>query len=89
MSNLISQHIELEQYIKASLYNDIGVNANYNMKRESINANESDLNNDSLFTLIDDMISVQNRAFEKFNNATGLNVTVQKSSIWERIEDET
>lgn len=87
LSNLLSQHIETEQYIKASLYNDVGVNANYNMKRESINGNEADLNNDSLFTLIDDMIAIQTKAFDIFNEATDNKVEVKKSSIWDRIEE--
>ena len=52
--------IEYEQYLKASLFNELGLNANYNMKRESLNSAESQLNNDALTPLIDDMLNCRN-----------------------------
>lgn len=82
-TNGITSLIELEQYLKASWYNEIGLNANYNMKRESINSGESQLNNDMLLPLIDDMLETQNRAFEKANKMFGTNITVELSSAWE------
>lgn len=86
--NAITQHIELQQYLKASLYNEIGLNANYNMKRESINSGEATLNDDALLPLIDDMLNTQQIACERINKLYGLNVSVDYSSVWKQNEEE-
>lgn len=78
----IQNLIELEQYLKAGWYNDIGLNANYNMKRESLNSNESQLNDDMLLPLIDDMLRNRREALEKVNQKYGLNITVDFASSW-------
>lgn len=44
----ITQLIELIQYYKASMYNELGLNANYNMKRERLNLGEVSMNVDVL-----------------------------------------
>lgn len=87
-SNAITQLIELEQYLKASWFNEIGLNANYNMKRESINSGESQLNNDMLLPLIDDMLETQNKGFEKANAMFGTNIHVELASAWEDNQEE-
>lgn len=80
--NSISQLIELEQYLKASWFNDIGLNSNYNMKREAINSNESQLNDDMLIPLVDDMLICRQEMVEALNNKYGLNITVELSDVW-------
>lgn len=82
-SNLISQLIELEQYLKASWYNDIGLNSNYNMKRESLNSAESQLNFDSLLPLVDNMLKCRQEFCDKVNEMYGTNITVKLNSAWE------
>ena len=81
-NNGITNLIELQQYYKASFYNEIGLNANYNMKRESIQQNESDMNHDSLKPLIDDMLECRQDFCEWMNNNFGLNMSVEFNSIW-------
>ena len=81
--NTITSLIELHQYYKASWYNDIGLNANYNMKRESISRGESQLNNDALLPLVDDMLSCRKRGADKVNDLFGTNITVELASSWE------
>lgn len=80
---VIEDLIELEQYQKASWYNEIGLNANYNMKRESINAGESQLNNDALLPLVDDMLKVRQDAIEKVNAKYGTDIKITLASSWE------
>ena len=75
--------IEFEQYCKASWFNDLGLNANYNMKREAINGNEADLNNDSLTPLIDDMLECRKAAFDEIRELFGDNITVELDGAWE------
>ena len=81
--NQITQLIELHQYLKAGWFNDIGLQANYNMKREAINSNEAQLNNDALFPLIDDMEQCRKEAIEQFNEMFGLNIKVKRAGVWE------
>lgn len=86
--NGITQLIELQQYSKASLYNEIGLNANYNMKRESINSGEATLNDDALLPLIDDMLNCRKLACEKINKMFGTSISVDYASVWKQNKDE-
>lgn len=81
----ITQLIELEQYFKATLFNEIGINANYNMKRESLRANETDMNESTLLPLVDDMLNTQREAFEKLRDTYGIDIRVSLASSWEDI----
>ena len=88
-AGLINQFIELEQYIKASCLNEIGLNANYNMKRESLNSAESALNDDFLIPLIDNMLACRKDFVDKVNNMYGTDITVELNSAWltNKLED--
>lgn len=87
-STTLTDLIEFEQYIKASLYNELGLQSNYNMKREAINSNESQLNEDMLHPLIDTMLRERQDALEKVNAMFGTNITVRFNSAWEINERE-
>lgn len=82
-TNVLTNIIELIQYIKASWYNELGLNANYNMKRESINAGESQLNNDALLPFVDDMLRQRQEGAEKVNAMFGTSISVSLASSWE------
>lgn len=81
-STRMTDLIEYQQYLKAAWYNDLGINANYNMKRESISPDEAQLNNDGLLPLIDDMLESRQQALEKINEMYGLNISVKLDSSW-------
>ena len=78
----IQNIIELEQYLRATWYNDLGLNSNYNMKRESINSGESQLNNDALLPLVDNMLKCRRDGFDKVNKKYGTNIKVELNSSW-------
>lgn len=80
--------IEYTQYIKSCLYNELGLQSNYNMKREAINSNESQLNEDQLHPLIDDMLRERQIGLEKVNAMFGTSITVRFNSAWEINERE-
>lgn len=80
--SVIHDMIELTQYLKASAYNEIGLDANYNMKRERLTANEVDLNQSILVPLAQDMLAQRQIACEKINKMYGLNVSVNLASVW-------
>lgn len=80
--NAIKALIEYHQYIKASCYNAIGLDANYNMKREAINSEEAGLNADALLPFVDDMLKCRAEAMEAINKKYGLNISVRLSGAW-------
>lgn len=81
-ANYLTQIIEMNQYIKASFYNEIGLNANYNLKREYISTSENTLADDILLPLCDDMLAERKEGIEKVNNMFGTNISVEFSSVW-------
>lgn len=87
-TNNITSIIEALQYSRATLYNEIGLSANFNMKREALNSAESAINNDILLPLIDNMLECRQLALEKVNEMFGTNITVKLASSWEDNEQE-
>ena len=88
-AGIVIQFIELQQYIKASCLNEIGLNANYNMKRESLNSAESALNDDYLIPLIDNMLYCRQSFIEGVNKMFGTHFSVELHSAWRtnKLED--
>lgn len=87
-SGVIGDLIEYEQYLKASLYNELGLNANYNMKREALNSAESSINDDILFPLVDQMLKMRQEGADKVNEMFGTDISVKLSSSWEDNKEE-
>ena len=87
-ARMITELIEAEQYDKASLYNELGLQSNYNMKRESLNSNEGQLNRDAIFPLADSMLKFRQLACERINKLFGLNISVDFASAWKLNRDE-
>ena len=83
-SGLIHDMIELTQYLRASAYNEIGLDANYNMKRERLTENEVDLNQSILIPLAQDMLIERKNACKKINEMYNLNIEVDLASVWEQ-----
>ena len=76
------QFIELHQYLKGSMYNELGINSNFNMKREALSGEEVALNDDALTPLIDDMLKQRRIMCSQLNEMFGLNVSVDYGSAW-------
>lgn len=89
-SQTFTDLIEVSQYIKASLMNDLGINANYNMKRESLSMTESQMNDDGLLPYIDGVIESIQTGLDEYNRLFGYNIRVRKGSAWEwrEVEEE-
>lgn len=83
----INSLLELRQYLYATWFIDLGINANFNMKRESLNANEVEVNEYALLPLIDDMLNVRKQAVEKINKLYDLNISVKLNSSWNKIQN--
>jgi hypothetical protein len=87
-NNQINNLMELNQYIKASAFNSIGLNANWNSKRERLNTSEISLNEDSLTPLIENMLYSRQQAIKAINEKYGLNIEVDLSNVWKQKEQE-
>ena len=83
VASTLTDLIEYHQYLKAGLFNELGLNGNYNMKREAINSNESQLNDDMLHPLIDDMLKMRKEFCDQVNEMFGTNISVEFDSAWE------
>lgn len=93
-NNHMTDLIEYEQYLKASWLNEMGLDSNYNMKREKISGDEVNQNADALIPLMQDMLNNRKECVDKVNKLFGTNITVELSSVWENnmeevTEDET
>lgn len=82
--NHITDLIEYQQYLKASWYNELGINANYNMKRERLQSDEVGLNEDILLTYIENMLTSRKKACEEINALYDTDISVELDGIWKR-----
>lgn len=83
-NNHMTDLIEYEQYLKASWFNELGLDANYNMKRERISGEEVNQNSDALIPLMQAMLNNRKECAEKVNTLFGTNITVDLDSVWLR-----
>lgn len=74
---------EYHQYLKASLYNEIGLSANFNMKRERLTESEVEANTDNLYPLVDDMLDCRRSAIEQINQMFDTDIQVEFNSSWD------
>lgn len=86
-ANSISQIIEGIQYLKAQMMLAVGLNDNFNMKREALNSAETNLNDDGLTPTIDDMLYNIRLGLEQVNNLYGTNITIEITSAWKNNQE--
>lgn len=85
----IKDLMELKQYQLAHFFIELCINANYNMKRENIGKSEATLmNEDVILPLIDQMLEMRKKFCEEANKLFGLNMSVELSSAWKKIQEE-
>lgn len=83
--------MQLHQYYKASLFNEIGLNAMQNQfKKEAISDSEENMNSDVLTPLIDIMLDCRKDFCDRVNALFGLDISVELNSAWKdnEIEEE-
>lgn len=80
----ITAMIENQQYLKASLFNELGLSDNYNMKRERLTEGETEAGDDSNFTLIYNMFKNRYKACELINEKFGTDLSVDFGSVWDQ-----
>ena len=79
---VVTQILECLQYEKAALFNDCGLQMNYNMKRESITSSEAQLGEGALLPKPDDMMDMRKMAVKDIKDVFDETWTVEFSSAW-------
>lgn len=69
------QLIENRQYIWSCFLQELGINSNFNLKRERLTSSEVDLNSECLDTLIDDIEMTVLQGVDKTNTMYNTNIT--------------
>lgn len=85
-SVVLKDLVELYQFTWASWWNEIGVQSNFNMKREALNDSEVSMNIGTLAPLVDEMLYQREQGAKRLNEMFGLNVSVKLSSAWEQLK---
>lgn len=79
----LKEIFELQMYLKASLFNEIGLGAIQNTKKERLVVSEVERNSDNLYPLVDDMLSSRRKSLEKINEMFGTEIEVEFNSSWD------
>ena len=81
-SNSITSLVEFHQYIKGSLFNEIGLSSNFNMKRERLTEGEVEAVEDTLYPFVDNMMKNRQLALLEINTKYGLEINIDYGSVW-------
>lgn len=83
-ATMIKELREEYQFILAQFYHAIGINANFNLKRERLNTAEVELNDEPLLVNIIDMLDSREVAISQLNALLGINAAVELADEWKR-----
>lgn len=78
----ISQLIQLQQFYKSDLYNELGLSSLNNMKKERMNIDEVNANNDNIYPYVDGMLRNRMEGLTMVNKLFNGNIKVDFSSTW-------
>ena len=84
----IKDLIEYEQYLRSIWFNEIGLNSNYNMKRERILESEAQKDDDTLYPLVDNMLDWRQKGIESIKELYGDKydlslLSVELNPVWD------
>lgn len=78
----MTQLIQLQQFFKSDLYNELGLSSLNNMKKERMNVDEVNANNDNIYPFIDGMLRNRMDGIKMLNKLFNGNIEVDYSSTW-------
>ena len=85
----INDIVSLLQYYKASMFNELGLQSNWNTKRENLNADEVGMNVDVLLPLADNMLKERQEGVSRVNDLFGTDISVDFGSAWETLQEQS
>lgn len=74
--------MEVLQYYRAQWFIALGLNDNFNMKREALNGTETESNANTLFALPLMMLKQREEGVKRLNERYGTSVSVEFGSVW-------
>lgn len=80
--------IEYNQYLKAQWFNDLGLQMNFNMKRERLNSDEVQLNIKGILPFAENMLRCRKEGAEKINELYGTEISVDFAGVWKDTAEE-
>lgn len=83
---MLKELVELHQYILAQFWNAIGIDANFNMKRERLVSAEVEANSTSLKVPVSTILSELNSAFEIANEIFGTDIHARLNPEYKPLE---
>ena len=84
---IIKDLIELTQYYKSNLLAEIGINSQFNMKRERLTENEVLLNDTELMPFVENMLFERKTAVAAINEKYGTKISVDLKSVWKTAKE--
>lgn len=78
----MTQLIQLQQFYKSDLYNELGLSSLNNMKKERMNVDEVNANNDNIYPYVDGMLRNRMEGITMVNKLFNGNIEVDFSSTW-------
>lgn len=78
----MAQLIQLQQFFKSDLYNELGLSSLNNMKKERMNVDEVNANNDNIYPFIDGMLRNRMDGIKMVNKLFNGSIQVDYSSTW-------
>ena len=85
--NLLGALTERQIFLEGKFWNDIGLNANWNSKREALASEEVGVNSECLLPLIDDMYFQLKAGCKRVNKLFGTSLSIDWSSSWKDREE--
>lgn len=75
--------ITCNQYIRATFLNDIGLEANTQLKKERLVSAEVEINSGSLYPTPDDMLHTRQEGIDAINQMFGTDIEIEFTSSWD------
>lgn len=87
-SNPLKDLIEIRNYIDSAWYLEFGLNANYNMKRETLTDAETQVDDKTLIPLIQDMYEQELEGWKRVKDLFGIEVKPRLAGVWKKMYQE-
>lgn len=84
----ITSLIEYIQYLDGKMWQSLGLNSSFNMKREALNRNEIEQNFEIMIPQIDNMLFHRKETCKQVKEVFGIDVDVDVSSSWKENQAE-
>lgn len=86
VAQILMELVEVHQYLLAQFWNSIGIDANFNMKRERLNTAEVEANSTSIKVPVQTMLNMVNTGLKKANELFGTSFSAELNPEFKPVE---